>query len=198
MKKMFFIGVLMLMSVVVRAQYKIGDEATDFKLNGVNGETVSLSDYPDAKGAIVVFTCNTCPYAIAYEDRLIALDNKYKQLGYPVLAINPNDPEVQPKDNLQAMQQRAKEKGFAFPYLLDAGQKIYPQYGANRTPHVFVLNKENGKAIVRYIGAIDNNYQDADDVSEHYVQNAVDALLEGRPVKQETTVAIGCTIKVKK
>ncbi len=160
--------------------YKIGDEATDFK------------------GFIVIFTCNNCPYAKAYEDRIIALDKKYKPLGFPVIAINPNDPEIQPEDNMDEMKKRALEKGFTFPYLLDEGQAIYPQYGATKTPHVFLLNKENGKNIVKYIGTIDNNYQDASDADVHYVQDAVDALVAGKQVPNEMTVAIGCTIKVKK
>ena len=178
--------------------YKIGDEATDFKLKNIDDKMVSLADYKDAKGFIVIFTCNHCPYAKAYEDRIIALDKKYKPLGYPVIAINPNDPTVQPEDSMDEMKKRAAEKGFTFPYLLDEGQKIYPQYGATKTPHVYLLKKENNKNIVKYIGTIDNNYQNADDADEHYVQNAVDALIAGKPIAKETTVAIGCTIKVKK
>lgn len=178
--------------------YAVGDEATDFKLKNIDDKMVSLADFKDAKGFIVIFTCNHCPYAIAYEDRIIALDKKYKALGYPVIAINPNDPTVQPEDGFAEMKIRAKEKGFSFPYLLDEGQKIYPQYGATKTPHVYLLNKENGKNIVKYIGTIDNNYQDANDADEHFVKDAVDALLAGKPIVKETTVAIGCTIKVKK
>lgn len=178
--------------------YSIGDVATDFKLKNIDDQFVSLADFPNAKGFIVIFTCNHCPYAVAYEDRIIALDKKYKDLGYPVIAINPNDPTVQPEDSMEMMKVRAKQKGFTFPYLLDEGQEIYPQYGATKTPHVFLLNKENGKNIVKYIGTIDDNYSDEKDVSVKYVENAVDALLNGKKVPLETTVAIGCTIKVKK
>ena len=178
--------------------YKIGDEATDFKLKNIDDQFVSLADYPNAKGFIVIFTCNHCPYAVAYEDRIIALDKKYKDLGYPVITINPNDPTVQPEDSMEMMKVRAKDKGFIFPYLLDEGQEIFPQYGATKTPHVFLLNKENGKNIVKYTGTIDDNYGDPTDVSVKYVENAVDALLNGKKVPIETTVAIGCTIKVKK
>ncbi|MGD1318702.1 thioredoxin family protein [Chryseobacterium sp. 2R14A] len=178
--------------------YEVGDEATDFKLKNTDGKMVSLSDFKKTKGFIVVFTCNHCPYAKKYEDRIVALDNKYKSQGYPVIAINPNDPNVQPEDSYQKMIERAKEKGFTFPYLVDEGQKIYPQYGATKTPHVFVLQKEGSKNIVKYIGAIDNNYEDPNDVSERYAEDAVDALLKNEPVKMTKTVAIGCTIKVKK
>lgn len=178
--------------------YEVGDEAADFKLKNIDGKMVSLSDFKSAKGFIVIFTCNHCPYAKKYEDRIIELDKKYKAQGYPVIAINPNDPNVQPEDGYQQMIERAKQKGFTFPYLVDEGQKIYPQYGATKTPHVFVLKKENGKNIVKYIGAIDNNYDNPNDVSEYYAQDAVNALIKGDPVKMTKTVAIGCTIKVKK
>src|SRR5690554_7378706 len=182
---------------VERTGYKIGDNATDFSLIGTDDKMHSLSQYPDAKGFIIIFTCNHCPYVIAYEDRINALDAKYKPLGYPVIAINPNDASVQPEDSFDLMKVRAQEKGFTFPYLVDEGQKIYPQYGATKTPHVFILQKENGKNIVKYIGAIDNNHENANDVSEKYVEAAVDALLAGNEIAVKETVAIGCTIKVK-
>jgi len=182
----------------INSGYNVGDEATDFKLKNIDGKMVSLSDYKSAKGFIIVFTCNHCPYAKKYEDRIIALDKMFKSKGYPVIAINPNDSTVQPQDGFAEMQTRAKEKGFTFPYLVDEGQKIYPIYGATKTPHVYVLKKENGKNIVKYIGAIDNNYENPNDVSEYYVQDAVNQLLKGEDVKTNKTVAIGCTIKVKK
>ena len=178
--------------------YKIGDVATDFKLKNVDNKMVSLSDFKSAKGFIVVFTCNHCPYAIAYQDRVIALNKKYAPKGYPVIAINPNDPKAEPIDSFEGMQKRAKEKGFTFPYLFDDGQKIYPQFGASHTPHVFVLNKENGKNIVRYMGAIDDNYANPKDISHKYVEAAVDQLLAGQRVAVATTVAIGCGIKTAK
>ena len=185
-------------NTLVHKGYKVGDIATDFKLKSVDNKMVSLSDYKEAKGYIVIFTCNHCPYAKAYENRIIGLNHKYAPKGYPVIAINPNDPKMEPLDSFEGMKQRAKEKGFTFPYLLDEGQTVYPQYGATRTPHVFVLHKENGKNIVRYIGAIDDNYSDANDVSHKYVEAAVDALLANKPVVESMTVAIGCSIKAEK
>lgn len=183
----------------VQAQgYKPGDVASDFNLKNVDNKMVSLADYKDAKGFIVIFTCNACPYSVAYEDRIIALDKKYKPLGYPVIAINPNDPEASPKETFQLMQQRAADKGFTFPYMQDLGQSVYPKYGATKTPHIYILQKDKKQLLVRYIGAIDDNYKDASDVSERYVEKAVDALLAGKPVAQATTVAVGCGIKVKK
>jgi len=181
-----------------QAQYKTGDKATDFKLKNINGKKVSLKDYPDAKGFIVIFSCNHCPYVIAYEDRIIALDKKYKPLGYPVIAINPNDPDIQPQDSFDNMKKRAKEKGFTFPYLVDETQEIARIYGATRTPHVFVLNKEEANLIVRYIGAIDDNTEHPQKVSVRYVEDAVDDLVRQDYVRHGNTKAVGCTIKWKK
>ena len=175
--------------------YKIGDKATDFSLKNIDNKMVSMANYHDTKGFIIIFTCNTCPYSVAYEDRINELDKKYKEKGYPVIAINPNNPAVKKGDDFSDMQVRAKEKGFTFPYLFDDGQNIYPQYGATRTPHVFLLNKENENLIVEYIGAIDNNSQDANAVTEKYAENAVDALLEGKKPALTNTKAIGCSIK---
>jgi len=177
------------------AGYKVGDVATDFSLKNVDNKKVSLADFKAAKGFIVVFTCNHCPYAQAYEDRIIALDKKYKKLGYPVIAINPNNPAKQKDDSFELMQVRAKEKNFTFPYLLDEGQKIYPQYGATKTPHVYILQKTKAGNVVKYIGAIDDNYSDAAAVKEKYAENALDALLKNKDVAVKETKAIGCSIK---
>jgi len=176
--------------------YSVGDIATDFKLKNIDDTMVSLSDYGNAKGFIVIFTCNHCPYSVAYEDRIIALDAEFKDKGYPVIAINPNNPEVYKSDSFENMKVRAKEKGFTFPYLLDAEQTIFPQYGAKKTPHVYVLQKEASGNLVKYIGAIDNNYSNADKADKHYVKDAVNALLKGEVVKVTETKAIGCSIKV--
>ena len=176
--------------------YEVGDIATDFKLKNIDGNMVSLSDYKDAKGFIITFTCNTCPYAVLYEDRIIALDKKYASKGYPVIAINPNNPKTKPGDSFEEMQKRAKEKGFTFPYLVDEGQQVYPKYGATKTPHMFILKKTSKGNVVKYIGAIDDNYKDASLVKIKYVENAVDALLSGNEIEQKETKAIGCSIKI--
>lgn len=175
--------------------YKIGDVATDFSLPNVDSEMVSLADFEGAKGFIVIFTCNTCPYSVAYEDRIIALDKAYKSKGYPVIAINPNDPAAIDGDELADMKVRVTEKGFTFPYLQDVGQQVYPQYGATKTPHVFVLQKEGENNIVCYIGAIDDSSRNPKKVKKRYVEQAVDALLAGESPSTTTTKAIGCSIK---
>ncbi|HLU50671.1 MAG TPA: thioredoxin family protein [Flavobacteriaceae bacterium] len=177
--------------------YHIGDKADDFSLKDVSGKMISLADLPDTKGYIVIFSCNTCPFVVAYEDRMIELHNKYSSKGFPVVAINPNDPELSPGDSFEKMQERANEKKFPFFYVFDETQEVFKKYGATRTPHVFLLEKTTEGNIVRYIGAIDDNHKDATAVQEKFLENAVDALLEGREVETTSTKAIGCTIKVK-
>ena len=197
MKKIIFLTTV-LFAVGLNAQkgYDIGDSATDFKLKNIDNNFVSLSDFKDAKGFILIFTCNTCPYAVAYEDRIEALNKKYALKGFPVVAIMPNNTDIKPGDSLEAMKQRSEEKGFTFPYLIDENQHIFPQYGAKKTPHVYVLSKENDVNVVKYIGAIDDNYKDASLVKTKYVEDAVDALLMGMNVSLKITKAIGCSIKI--
>ena len=175
--------------------YDIGDIATDFSLENIDGKFVSLSDFKDAKGFIVVFTCNTCPYAILYEDRIEALNKKYASQGYPLVAIMPNNVETKPGDSMKSMQQRAIDKGFTFPYLIDADQKIYPQYGATKTPHVYILESTTRGPVVRYIGGIDDNYKDATLVKTNFVEDAIESLKNGVAIKFTKTKAIGCSIK---
>ncbi|PXY03264.1 thioredoxin family protein [Marinifilum breve] len=198
MKKILFLSILLISAVAIHAQgYKVGDSAADFKLKNIDGKHISLADYKDAKGFVVIFTCNHCPYAVAYEDRIIDIDKKYKKKGFPIIAINPNDPAVVPGDSFEGMQTRAKEKSFTFPYLFDAKQEVYKNFGATKTPHVYILSK-NGKDLkVEYIGTIDNNYKDASKVSTKYVEDAINSLLMGKKPEVTYTKAIGCSIKTR-
>ena len=159
---------------------------------------VSLAGMQNNKGAIVVFTCNNCPFSIAYEDRIIALHQKYAAAGYPVVAINPNDAERVPEDSYRNMKKRAKEKKFPFVYLHDETQEIAKAYGATRTPHVFILQKDSdGIYFVKYIGAIDNNTDDPVAADKKYIETAIDELSIGSKVTIPMTKAIGCSIKWK-
>jgi peroxiredoxin len=195
--KLLFVCVVILSTTAFtinsESGYKVGDTIADFSLKNIDGKMVSLANYENAKGFIIVFTCNTCPYSIAAEDRIIALDKKYKSKGYPVIAINPNDPAARKGDAPEDMIVRAREKGFTFPYLFDDGQKIYPKFGASKTPHVYIISKPDMK--VEYIGAIDNSTRNPDAVTEKYAEDAVDALLAGKKPKLTETRAIGCSIK---
>ncbi len=184
-------GLLIFGSCAVAEQtgVKVGDKAPDWKnLVGVDDKQHSLSDYAEAKLIVLVFTCNHCPVAKAYEDRLIALQKDYQDKKVQVIALNVNNI---PEDRLDQMKIRAKEKGFNFPYLYDPTQKTGHAYGAKVTPHVFVLDAERK---IAYIGAIDDN-GDPNKVKRHYLREALDALLAGKTPENPTTKAFGCSIK---
>lgn len=178
-------------------EYAVGSIVTDFSLTDVNNKTVSLHDYANKEGVIVVFTCNHCPYAKAYETRIMELDAKFAQLGYPVLAINPNDPVREPEDAPAEMKRQSEEKGYTFPYLFDATQEVARTFGATKTPHVYLLKNTFGIFTVEYIGAIDDNTDDPAAVKIRYVEDAISALQKGEKPAVTFTKAIGCTIKWK-
>ncbi len=177
--------------------YQVGDTVKDFSLKNVDGKNVSLAGLKNNKGAIVVFTCNHCPFSVAYEDRLIDLHTKFESQGFPVVAINPNDIAKVPEDSYPKMKERAKQKKFNFPYLHDVTQETAKAFGAARTPHVFLLTREGANYKVAYIGAIDNNTDEPQAATEKYVESAIAEILDGKPVTTSFTKAIGCTIKWK-
>ncbi|MVN22906.1 thioredoxin family protein [Mucilaginibacter arboris] len=199
MKRLFVLLLIAASSIAAKVAgpgYKVGDIATDFKLKNVDGKTVSLTDYPAAKGYIVIFTCNHCPYARAYESRIMALDKMYASKGYPVIAISPNDPAAIPEDSPENMKKRATEKKYSFPYLFDDTGLTTRTYGAKATPHVYVLKKTAKGNVVQYIGAIDDDTEGTN-IKNKYVENAVNALLSGKNPTITSTKAIGCSIKLK-
>ena len=197
-KSMLLVMLLCIITLAVKAQgYAVGDLASDFKLKNVDGKMVSLSDDKQAKGMVVVFTCNPCPYAKAYEQRIIALHNQYASKGYPVLAINPNDPVKSPQDSYENIQKRAKEKSYPFPYLQDETQDITKLYGAKATPHLYILQKEGSNYRVAYIGALDNDTENTKSDKITYAKDAITALLKNEKPKISETKAIGCSIKWK-
>lgn len=185
-------------SILFAQSYKIGDQVKDFSLKNIDNKMIGMKDYADAKGYIVIFTCNHCPFAKAYEQRIMDLDKKFRPLGYPVLAINPNDPAIVPDDSFENMVKTSNEKGYTFPYLLDDTQQTAKAFGATKTPHVFIIRKQNDKFILEYMGGIDNNADDASKADKKYVEDAVNALLNGNKPSVKETKALGCTIKWKK
>ncbi len=196
-KLLGLVGLLFMISGSKPLKYEVGDSVADFSLKNFDGKMVSLSDYKDGKGAIVIFDCNTCPYSKAYNDRIIALNKKYASQGFPVITINANDPQLSPGDSFEEMVSRAKQKKYDFPYLVDESQSVARAFGATNTPHVFVLQKAGDNFQVAYIGTIDNNSRDASSVTKRYVDDAVDALIAGKTVSTKKTKAIGCGIKWK-
>ena len=178
------------------AKIPVGTVAPDFQLKNIDNTTVSLANYSKEKGVVLVFTCNTCPYSIQYEERIIELHKTLAPKGFPVVAIQPNNPQKKPGDSFENMQKRAKEKGYPFSYLKDKDQKTADSYGAKKTPHVYVLKKqEDNSFTVEYVGAIDDNYNAPKKVKQKYVEDVVASLLKGEKPKQTNTKAIGCSIK---
>jgi peroxiredoxin len=199
MKAIHVMMLALLMATASWAQgLKVGDAAVDFNLKNVDGKMVALKDFQSSKGVIVVFTCNTCPYSQAYEQRIIDLHKTFVSKGYPVVAINPNDPVKQPGDSFDKMVERAKDKAYPFAYLFDETQAIATAYGATRTPHVFVLQKTPSGFQVAYIGAIDDNVETPSAAKNRYVEAAIESLSQGKTPSVTSTKAIGCTIKWKK
>ncbi len=199
MKNRILTGLLLFaFALSVSGQLSPGDKATDFTLKNVDNTMVSLSDYSDQQGVIIVFTCNPCPFAKAYEQRIINIHNYFEPKGYPVVAINPNDESISPDDTFEKMQDLAKEKAYPYPYLKDATQEVYKAYGATRTPHIYLLKNDGGNFKVAYIGAIDDNANDPKDVTKRYLEIAIRQLIKGEDPDPAIVKAIGCTIKTKK
>ena len=194
MKKFALLIPAFLLLAAFTPKYEVGDAVSDFSLKNVDGKKISLSGYAD-KGAIIIFDCNTCPFSKAYNDRIIALHAKYKDKGYPVIAINANDAKMSPGDSFDHMVSQAKSKSYTFPYLIDETQEVAKSFGATNTPHVFVVNKKGDGFVVAYIGAIDNNSRDAQSADKRYVEDAVEALISNQTVSNSKTKAIGCGIK---
>jgi peroxiredoxin len=197
--KRLILSCLVVIGIVAAAPkggYQVGDTVTDFKLKNVDGKMVSLADFKDAKGFIVVFDCNTCPMSRKYNERIMALSKMYAGKGFPLIAINPNSPEASAGDSYEEMVKYAKKKGYDFPYLYDDSQKIVNEFGATNTPHAFVLKRDGNDFKVAYIGAIDDNASQ-DGAITKYVETAVNSLLEGKEVAVKKTKAVGCGIKWK-
>ena len=184
--------------VAVQNQVGPGDYVKDFSLLNLEGSKTSLSDYEDAKGVILIFSCNHCPYVKASEERMIELHEQMAPKGYPVVAVNSNDTTGgNDADSYQNMKKRAEEKGFPFAYLRDHSQKVARRFGAEKTPHVFLLERDDKGYRVVYVGAIDDNVMKTEKVKVNYVKQAIQSLEKGQEPDPQTTKAIGCSMKYK-
>src|ERR671915_2602 len=171
-----------------------GDKAVPFELPGVDDRRHALEDYADKEAVAVVFTCNHCPYARAWEDRLIGIQADFAARGVQLIAINANDAKKYPDDSFPRMKERSEEKGFTFPYLYDESQEVARAYGASRTPEIFLFDKDGS---LRYHGTVDDNYEDPRAVENHYLRDALDASLADKEPAVSETPPVGCTIKWK-
>lgn len=198
--KLFFAFVAIPLAITLFAfttVSKLGNTVSDFTLKNVDGKMVSTVSYAGSKGLIVVFTCNHCPFAKKYQQRLNDLNAKFGAKGFPLVAVCSNDFVSNPEDSYDNMKARAKEEHYNFPYLYDENQSVAKAFGAIKTPQAFVLQRENGNLVVKYIGAIDDNGAEPEKIMHHYVQEAVNALLQNKAILTTETKSIGCPIKLK-
>jgi peroxiredoxin len=175
-----------------KTRLAIGAVAPDFSLPGVDGRSYTLADFKDKKIVVVIFSCNHCPYVQAYEARMIAIQNEFAEQGVALVAINANETEHYPQDDFPHMVERAKEKGFNFPYLRDAQQTVADAYGAHYTPEIFLLDAAR---LLQYTGRIDDNWQVPEKVAFQDLREAIRTVLSGGAVACPETHAVGCTIK---
>ncbi|MGE0518566.1 MAG: thioredoxin family protein [Candidatus Binatia bacterium] len=164
----------------------------DVKMKSVDGRNIAIADVAGARGTLVIFSCNHCPWVKAWEPRIADLGNAYAQRGIGVIAINANDPAGHKEDRFDHMVTRARERGFQFPYVVDSGSRVAKAFGASRTPEVFLFD---GAGRLVYHGAIDDNAQDATAVKHHYLREALEAVATEKPVAVGQTKALGCGIK---
>lgn len=164
----------------------------DIPMKSVDGTEVTLATLPGEKGKLVVFTCNHCPYAKQWAERLTELGNRYAEQGIGVVAINPNDPVAYPEDDYPTMQKEAERLGMKFPYVVDGTSDVARAFGATKTPHVYLFGAD-GKLV--YVGAIDDNSADPDKVTRRWLDEALGAVVEGKPVPTAESKAVGCSIK---
>ena len=194
--------VLIILIVLQSFRYEnksvIGTTISDFSLRNIDGKNLALKDYADAKGFIVIFTCNHCPFAKLYTKRLNELNTKYKALGVPLLAINSMDTLIYEDETFEKMQQRAKSQKFNFPYLYDNMQTVGKEFQADHTPHAYVIWKRNNQWTIEYSGAIDDNGAEPTKVTNAFVANAADELLQRKAVSMNETKSIGCAIFYRK
>ncbi len=176
-------------------ELELGAKGPAFELKGTDGKNHSLAGFvKEAKATVVVFTCNTCPFSLAYEPVLLEMAAAYAEKTVRFVLINSNSVEIQPGDSFDAMVARAKDKKYPFAYLYDESQAVATAYGAQRTPHVFVLD---AAGVCRYRGRNDDTAK-REEVKTHDLANAIDAIVAGKEVSVNATKAFGCTIKWKK
>jgi peroxiredoxin len=198
MKSLKFILLIFAFVIINTAFAPQKQLVNDFSLMNIDGNKVSLANYKDAKGFIIVFTCNHCPFAKLYPPRLNELNNRFKPLGVPLIAISSTDTMMYEEDTYPNMVTKAKEEQFNFPYLFDEMQTVAKNFKAQKTPHAFVIWKEKNSWVVKYNGAIDDNGMEPKQVSQQYVADAVNALLNGKPILTKETKSIGCQIAFRK
>ena len=191
---MKFVTLISLLSILMAGELDLNADIplSDVKMQDVSGGDLSLSDIRGENGLLVIFSCNTCPWVIRWQDRYVEIADQFKDDKLGIVAINSNEASRSGVDSFEAMQKHAQENGYNFYYTVDKDSKLAHAFGATRTPHVFLFNSA-GKLVYR--GAIDDNARDAKNVDEPYLKNAIHAMLEGKTIDMASTKALGCSIK---
>ncbi len=181
-------------SIIQAAELKIGSQMpnSEYLLNDISGNQITLNEIKGKNGTLIIFSCNTCPWVIKWEDRYVEIANSYLERGIGMIAINSNVARFNGDDSLNKMKKHAKEKKYNFPYAQDPNAKLAYAFGATKTPHVYLFDDKDNLV---YRGAIDDNARSASNVEEPFLSNALDQLLAGRKIKKTTSRAIGCSIK---
>jgi peroxiredoxin len=193
MKFLFIIYSIFATSLLYGQTYIVGDKVGSFTLtNAIENNQVSLADFQNSKGVVIVFTNHSCPYSKLYENRLLKLASEFQSKDVRFILINTNS--LKTEDQQAGMAQHAKQNNYPFPYLIDAGGITSKQFGASKTPETFVLKNINGSFVLFYKGAIDDNPQTANDVSSYYLKDAINSLITNSPIKVSEKRASGCMI----
>ncbi|MBI87143.1 MAG: thioredoxin family protein [Candidatus Marinimicrobia bacterium] len=190
-KVLFF---LYSMSLIQAAELEIGSQMpnTDYLLNDISGNQITLNSIKGKNGTLIIFSCNTCPWVIRWEDRYVEIASSYSKRGIGMIAINSNVARFNGDDSLNKMKRHAKEKKYNFPYVQDPKAKLAYAFGATKTPHVYLFDN---KDILIYRGAIDDNARNKSKVDEAFLKNALDQMLAGEEITKSTSKALGCSIK---
>ena len=185
---------ILFLTYISAAELEIGSgmPGMDYKLKDISGNTTTLADVKGNKGTLVIFSCNTCPWVIRWEDRYVSLADRYKPKGIGVIAVNSNAGRFDGDDSLEEMVKHAKKNDYNFPYAQDPRSQLASKFGATKTPHIYLFDNND---VLVYRGAIDDNARDARSVDEPYLANAIDQLIAGKPIEKPISKAIGCGIK---
>ena len=185
---------ILFLTYISAAELEIGSgmPGMDYKLKDISGNTTTLADIKGNKGTLVIFSCNTCPWVIRWEDRYVSIADKYTPKGIGVIAVNSNAGRFDGDDSLEEMVKHAKKNDYNFPYAQDPRSQLASKFGATKTPHIYLFDNND---VLVYRGAIDDNARDARSVDEPYLANAIDQLIAGNPIEKPISKAIGCGIK---
>ena len=166
----------------------------DHQLADISGKTMNLTNAKGDAGTLVIFSCNTCPWVLAWEDRYVTLAQEFIPKGIGMIAVNSNESQFERDDSMEEMVEHAQEMGYNFPYVQDPGSKLATAFGARKTPHIYLFD-EKDKLVYR--GAIDDNARKPRKVKHTFIADAMDALLTGEKIDPVSTKALGCSIKFK-